>query len=183
MLATLALAAWRWRAGRGLATLPRWTAWACTAFWGSLLIGAALVLMPWQAPDANDWVQYASRYNALRAVKGFVWAVLLYALLRQSDLPVSQQLRRYFVPGMVSGLALGLIIVLRERMVYPGLFDFDSGYRIAGAFADMHVGGPSIETWLVMATPFVLLWPGSAAHRGGCCHRWRCSCSRCTPWR
>jgi O-antigen ligase len=94
----------------------------------------------------------------LYAVKGFAWAALLYALLRQSDLPVSQQLRGYFVPGMVGGLALGLLVVLRERLVYPGLFDFDSAYRIAGAFADMHVGGPSVETWLVMATPFVLLW-------------------------
>ncbi len=169
VLATLAVAAWRWRTGRARIDertderidsdgLPRVTVWALVVFGCSLLAGVVFTLLPWQAPGVDDWVQYGSRYNALRAAKGFVWAVLLYTLLRQSALPVPHQLRRYFVPGMVSGLALGILIVLRERMVYPGLFDFDSGYRISGAFADMHVGGPSIEAWLVMATPFILLW-------------------------
>lgn len=158
VLATLAVAAWRWRAGRGFEPLPRTVRWSLALFGASLVIALLVALFPWRAPDANDWAQYTSPYNALRAVKGFLWALLLYALLRQSDLPVMRQLQSWFVPGVATGLALGLVVIVCERIAYPGLFDFDSRYRLAGAFTDMRAGGPSIETWLVMAAPFALLW-------------------------
>lgn len=158
VLATLAMAAWRWDARRGLPRLPRLPAWGLFAFTGVMAIGVLTALYPWRLPLAWDWTHYTSPYNALRAAKGFVWALLLFALLAQSEQAPARQLRRWLVPGMTLGLTLGLIIILRERLLYPGLFDFDSIYRISGAFADMHVGGPSIETWLVMTAGFALLW-------------------------
>lgn len=158
VLATLAVAAWRWRSGRGWVVLPRPALWALAIFAGSMALSLLVALLPWQPIDVNAWSHYASQYNALRVAKGLAWALLLFALLRQSDQPVSVQVERWFVPGMAIGLVLGVLAVLRERLVYPGLLNFDSRYRISGLFTDMHAGGPSIETWLVMTAPFVLLW-------------------------
>ncbi len=158
VLATLAVAAWRWNPAAGLPRLPRLPAWGLSAFSALVVLGVLLGLSPWRLPEAWDWTHYTSPYNALRAAKGFFWAVLLFGLLNQSTQTPAQQLRRWFVPGMTLGLALGVFLILRERLLYPGLFDFDSIYRISGAFSDMHVGGPSIETWLVMTAGFALLW-------------------------
>ncbi|MDX9740771.1 MAG: VanZ family protein [Gammaproteobacteria bacterium] len=158
VLATLAVAAWRWNPGAGLPRLPRLPALGLAAFAAAMALGVLIALYPWRLPDAWDWTHYTSPYNALRAAKGFVWAVLLFGLLTQSTQAPARQLRQWFVPGMTLGLALGVFLIIRERLLYPGLFDFDSIYRISGAFADMHVGGPSIETWLVMTAGFALLW-------------------------
>lgn len=158
VLATLAVAVWRWNPKAGLPRLPRLPAWGLAAFAAMTVLGVLIELYPWRLPDAWDWTHYTSQYNALRAAKGFVWALLLFALLGQSALTPAQQLRQWFVPGMTLGLGLGVFLVIRERLIYPGLFDFDSIYRISGAFSDMHVGGPSIETWLVMSAGFALLW-------------------------
>jgi hypothetical protein len=158
VLATLAIAAWYWNPRAGLPRLPRLPAWGLAAFAAVTTLGVMIGLYPWHLPDGWDWTHYTSQYNALRAAKGFVWAVLLFGLLGQSALTPAQQLRQWFVPGMTLGLAIGVFLILRERLLYPGLLDFDSIYRISGAFSDMHVGGPSIETWLVMTAGFALLW-------------------------
>ncbi|MDZ7803440.1 hypothetical protein [Thiohalophilus sp.] len=120
----------------------------------------SLVLSLWPLPplNVNTFIDYMSPWNGLRAIKGFVWAVILYYVLPRSGMPVSELLRRRFVPGMVLGLAGLVLVLLWERATYPGLFNFQSTYRVTGLFADMHVGGPSIETYLLMGLPFVLVW-------------------------
>ncbi|TVR57198.1 MAG: VanZ family protein [Candidatus Competibacteraceae bacterium] len=164
LLATVAVIALRWQAGRGIVSLPRTVAWALAVFALSVAISLGIGLLPLPPADANALVHYTNNYNALRDAKGFLWALLLFALLRQSQLSVEDLMQRWFVPGMALGLTGAAGVVLWERAAYPGLFDFEIRYRISGLFTDMHVGGPSIEAYLVMATPFALLWAWQRRH-------------------
>jgi hypothetical protein len=140
------------------AHLHRGFAWLLGLFTVSMFLSLAWALWPVPPVSINTFVDYMSPWNGLRAAKGLVWALLLYALLARSGIAFAVLLERRFVPGMVLGLAGLAAILLWERATYPGLFNFDSGYRVTGLFADMHVGGPSIETYLLMALPFVLVW-------------------------
>ena len=60
--------------------------------------------------------------------------------------------------GMVAGVGVVGGVVLWERMAYPGLLDFAAVYRVTAWFWEMHVGGAAIDTYLAMASPFVLLF-------------------------
>jgi hypothetical protein len=66
---------------------------------------------------------------------------------------------------MVMGLLAVTTVALWERMVFPGLFDFTSDYRISATFSGMHVGGAYIDGYLNAALPFVALWLVTAQRR------------------
>ncbi|MCG5517206.1 MULTISPECIES: O-antigen ligase [unclassified Ectothiorhodospira] len=158
LLATVAVMVFRWRPGMGGVSLPSGVKFAVLLFTFSVMISLILALYPFYAPDANTWAHYTHQYHGLYAVKGLMWAGLLLMCVGQLPQAPSQLFRDWFVPGMVLGAVGCIIWVLWERATYPGLLDFSSRYRITGAFFDMHVGGPSIETHLVMSVPFVMLW-------------------------
>ncbi|HUW38692.1 MAG TPA: VanZ family protein [Rhodocyclaceae bacterium] len=122
----------------------------------SFAIGTVRGLLPWQAPDANSFINYHSPYNALRISKGALWAFLLFGLLRRL-LAADQDIRRLFARGMVIGLAGTVAVVAWERLAFPGLLDFASDYRVTGPFSQMHIGGADIECFLTMAVPFLVL--------------------------
>lgn len=91
--------------------------------------------------------------------KGLLWALLLVGPLRR--------LRRWLgsatatgllIDGLVLGLAWTVLVVLWERHIHVGLFDFDDLFRVTGPFASMHTGGAYIEAWLALAFPVLLLW-------------------------
>ena len=132
--------------------------WALGAYLLSLLVATALALWPLPPFGVNDWARYDSPYNALRAIKGALWATLIAWLALALHVRPGDAWRRWLVPGLALGLAAAIAAVVLERALYPGLFDTDSRYRITGWFTDMHTGGPSIETWLVMCLPAVVLW-------------------------
>jgi len=144
-------------------TLPRGFAWAVGLFALSMLLSLLPTLGSLFPLSPNSFVDYSSPWNGLRAVKGLAWALLLYLLLPRSGLPLDALLQRRFVPGMVLGLAGLALLLLWERATYPGLFNFSSSYRVTGLFAEMQVGGPSIEAYLLMAMPFLLIWAGQRA--------------------
>ncbi len=121
----------------------------------SLLVAAARGLMPLQWPDANSFAHYYSGYNALRIVKGGLWAAAFVALYRRLPQPAPARLA-LFAAGMAIGLALTLAVVLRERLAFVSLLDFGSDYRVTGPFSAMHTGGATIECYLAVATAFAL---------------------------
>lgn len=138
-------------AGLGWAIHLSLTAYLAVVFYGLALLGPALL---------QEWEQgfhYAGAWNGVRAVKGLLWAVLLVAVLRLCGDRAEVLLRKWFLPGLLLGLAATVALVFWERATYPGLLDLGSRYRISGLFTDMHVGGPSIETWLTMSLPFLVL--------------------------
>ena len=143
----------------------------------ALLAGSGLWALARGLSDADgfnfDWFAgYADAMNSLRVFKSLGFALLFMPLLalesRTSNTRVSQRL----ASGMVVGLGLVTLAVLWERLAFPGLLDFSTHYRTVALFWEMHVGGAAIDSYLAMATPFVVwallaarhpvTWTGSA---------------------
>lgn len=118
---------------------------------------------PWGINFDSIWVQgYADPVNALRIFKSFGFAALFIVLLR-SDMQTATdtaQASRFLGRGMCVGLTVVTLVVLWERLVYPGALEFSTRYRTTALFWEMHVGGAAIDAYLAMATPFVAwaLW-------------------------
>jgi VanZ family protein len=124
-------------------------------------IGTLRGLLPWQWPDLNSFTNYYSPYNAVRIAKGALWALLLFALMPRFTV-AGRDIRSLFAVGMVIGLVGTIVVVVWERLVFPGLFNFTDIYRVTGPFSTMHVGGPDLETFLTAAVPFAVLMMVSA---------------------
>ncbi len=118
---------------------------------------------PWGLNLDSIWVQgYADPANALRIFKSFGFAALFIVLLRadlQTETDTAQG-SRFLGLGMCVGLTVVTLVVLWERLVYPGVLEFSTRYRTTALFWEMHVGGAAIDAYLAMATPFVAwaLW-------------------------
>ena len=119
-------------------------------------IGTARGLWPPRLPDANAFNNYFSPYEALRIVKGALWATLMWWLWRrlaaQARAPVA-----LLAGGLAAGLAWTAAVIIIERLAFTTLFDFTNDYRVTGPFSQMHTGGAYIECFLTVAAPFLLL--------------------------
>ena len=127
----------------------------------SLLLGTLQALLPWPELDANAFGNLWSPFNALRLVRGAVWAGLLWALARRQG-AAGLDVPRAFGHGLVVGLLGTVVFILAERAAFSHWFDFSDEYRIAGPFSAMHVGGAYVECFLVSTVPWLvarLLWP------------------------
>lgn len=124
----------------------------------SALISLAIGLWPLAPLDLNAFTHYTSPYNALHAIKGLVFAAAFLPLVQAEWHRDAPRFTTRLTWGMVLGLALELAYVVWERATYSGLWNVDTGYRITGSFPGMHIGGASIEAYLVLAAPFVWLW-------------------------
>ena len=132
----------------------------------SLLLSTARALMPWPGIDANAFANLTSPFNALRVGRGAVWGWLLWQLARRQQAgggDVAGALGR----GLVLGLLGTVIFILGERAAFSRWLDVADGYRVAGPFAAMNIGGAYVECFLVTALPFLLarLWPPAPAWR------------------
>ncbi|MES2103843.1 MAG: hypothetical protein V4634_07465 [Pseudomonadota bacterium] len=120
----------------------------------SVLIGCA----PYPALDANAFSNYYSPYNALRVGKGMLQALLLLPFLRIALQENAGKAYRAIGLGMVLGTLAAALVVIWERLSFPGLWNFYSGYRVVGPFSGMHTGGACVEAYFATAMPFVLWW-------------------------
>lgn len=128
-----------------------------TLFVISAAVSLGTAIFPLAPIDDNAFSSYFSSYNGLRSVKGLFFALALIPLLaREWSNPQLAASRLAF--GMSLGLGVEVLYVLWERATFPGLFNFETGYRITGSFHGMHTGGAYIEGYLVLAAPFVVLW-------------------------
>ena len=129
----------------------------------SSAISLGIGLWPLGALDLNSFASYTSSYNALRVAKSLMFALAFIPLLAYEwDEP--KRAARHLAFGMTLGLAAEVLYVLWERVTFPGLLNFESGYRITGTFPTMHIGGAYIEGYLVTALPFVALWAWQQRH-------------------
>ncbi|MFA5984808.1 MAG: VanZ family protein [Methylococcaceae bacterium] len=113
-------------------------------------------LLPFQTIDLNTFSNYYSNYNSLRIAKGAIWALLLSPFLRHAI--KNHFLAKYYWGfGVVLGLALMLSVSIIERLLFTGLFDFTTHYRISALFSSMHTGGGHIECYLALVMPFLTL--------------------------
>ncbi len=155
VLATLAVLLVR--APPGLADLPhnRLVQAALALLLGALFISTILGLLSPLGDTGQSANPYLRPDNALRLAKGPIEALALFPFLR-----ARQRMRGDALPRLGMGIALGLIavtlIVLIERALFAGIFDFRSDYRVAGPFASMHIGGGHIGAYTALALPFAM---------------------------
>ncbi|MGK2951977.1 MAG: O-antigen ligase family protein [Thiobacillus sp.] len=128
------------------------------AYAASACIGLVVGLLPLAPMDLNAFTQYTSSYHALHAVKGLAFALAFLPLIKAEWHAHSGQFTARLALGMTLGLAFELVYVVWERATFSGLWNFETDYRITGSFPGMHIGGASIEAYLVLAAPFVWLW-------------------------
>ncbi len=113
-------------------------------------------LLPWHLPGINEFSSYYSPYNALRIAKGVLWVFILYGLSGRLS-SIGHNVRRLFAYGMVAGLAGTIVVIVWERFVFPGMFNFTDVYRVTGPFSQMNTGGADIEAYLTLSTPFLVV--------------------------
>jgi hypothetical protein len=160
LAATLLMHAWRRPAPAPAAgwrmTAPARGALAlfCLSSCIALIIGA----WPFPVPVLNGLNHYYSPYNGVRLAKGLAWALLLWPLLREALAADVVKTQRRFALGMGVGVFAAALGVVAERAAFPGVFDFDSGYRAVGLFFAMHTGGAYIEAYFALALPFLAWW-------------------------
>ena len=123
---------------------------------GCYAIGVATTLL---APYVGESMSpYHEPLNALRIAKPLLYAaaVGLY-YWRSEDQP--QHAFLSFSGGCLLGLTATIATVVLERLRFCGLVDLESEFRVTGPFADMHIGGAQLDSYLVMSIPLVLmLW-------------------------
>ncbi|MDC8756874.1 hypothetical protein [Janthinobacterium fluminis] len=158
LLATVAIGYWRLADQPPLARLPALAAACIAALTLVWLFGMLKAMLPPPAIDVNAFSNYLSPYNSLRVGKSWCWAVLLLPLLTRTAGCGLVNLRRLFLPGMLTGLALVGLAALRERALFPGLLNFSSDYRTTAPFSAMHTGGAALDGYLALSLPFVAAW-------------------------
>jgi hypothetical protein len=99
--------------------------------------------------------------NALRLAKGLVEALVLLPFLRQRQ-RTHADASGWLACGIAAGLVAATLAVLAERLLFAGILDFRTDYRVAGPFSSMHVGGGHIGAYVALALPFALALFGPA---------------------
>lgn len=122
----------------------------------SFVISTLRGMRPFALPDANSFNNYYSPYNALRIVKGALWAALAYGLARRF-VAGGVDARHSFCWGMTVGLGLTVAVMLWERVAFSGLWNFSGSYRVTGPFSATHTGGAYVDCYLAAAVPFLLV--------------------------
>lgn len=129
----------------------------------SLGLSTLRAMSPWQGFDLNSFSNYYSPYNALRIIKGALWAVLFVVLWRRLA-DRGPERTRALCAGMAAGLALTVAFVLWERSQMVSLLDVSSDFRVSGPIAAMHKGGAYLECWLAVSSAFVMAWVVRTPH-------------------
>lgn len=132
----------------------------------SLLLSIGRALIPWPAMDANAFSNLTSPFNALRLGRGAVWGLLLWQLARRQH-AAGDDVTSALSQGMVVGLMATVIFIVGERLSFSHWLDVADGYRVAGPFSAMNIGGAYVECLLVTALPFLIVrrWPPAPAWR------------------
>ena len=109
-------------------------------------------------PDSalNELAGYQSPLNGLRVGRAFIWALAAFWLLNRSNSGVDNAGKR-FALGMTLGLFGVGCIVLWERLVFTGAFNFLHHYRVSSTFSATSTAGAQIESYLGAAAPFAML--------------------------
>lgn len=128
-----------------------------TLFVISTAISLGITTFPLDPFDYNAFASYYSSYNGLRSAKGILFALIFIPLLaREWNKP--ETAARRLALGISLGLSAEILYVLWERITFPGLFNFETDYRITGSFHGMNIGGAYIEGFFVLVAPFTVLW-------------------------
>ena len=109
----------------------------------------------WHAgpPGGSDNI-YLTGWETVRLALPLLSALVLLPFARARD-RVWHDALLCFAFGMVAGLGLLSLVVIAERIAFPGLWDFVADYRVVGSFSSMYIGGGHIGTYIAFAVPFL----------------------------
>ncbi len=102
------------------------------------------------------FTNYEDKAGAIRTAKALIAAVLFYfgCKILSDDLT---KLQNSLMLGFVGGLITVIAGCLFERWYFTGLSNLSTDYRTTGWFWEMHTGGATLDAYLVLAVPFLLL--------------------------
>ena len=120
----------------------------------SILIGLYRGIAGAATAEFGWFSGYNDAINSLRIAKSFLFALLLYPLLRIQALRSGRRTLELLFAGLAAGLAVASTAVVWERLAFPGLLNFSTDYRATALFWEMHVGGAALDGFLVLTLPF-----------------------------
>ncbi|NOX32924.1 MAG: hypothetical protein GXP56_04200 [Deltaproteobacteria bacterium] len=120
----------------------------------SYIVSTIKGIFPLESIDMNSFSNYYSGYISLRIVKGYVEALMILPMIRL-DIGNFANIKKYLIPGFLTGFAGVVFFALWERQLFPGLFNFSNDYRITSTFFEMNTGGAFIDGYLSMLLPLV----------------------------
>ena len=103
--------------------------------------------------DGRSGNPFLRQDNALRLAKSLAEALVLLPFLLQRRRTQPGALA-WLAGGIAAGLAVVTFEVLAERVLFAGIMDFTTDYRVAGPFSSMHVGGGHIGAYVSLALPY-----------------------------
>jgi len=155
VLVTLAILALR-RAPSRADVFPRGFAGAALGLFVVInMIGVAMGFVTAADAFQNSANPYLHPINALRASKGF-WVALLLLPFIAHEWRLDRRTPRRLAQGFAWALAVVVAGAVIERVLFTGLLDFSTDYRIVSTFMGMHLGGSQIAMFLVLAMPFTI---------------------------
>jgi VanZ family protein len=129
------------------------------------------------APWGDQLSVYFTQWNVFRISKGILWGVVFAIgsvwVLRGVGRTGRRQWQLTFLRGFnLAGLYVGSVVLV-ERWMFPGLWNWKYVYRATGPFFTMHVGDHHIDIFLAIAFPMVWanLWYPNVKKK----ERWLCS--------
>ena len=129
---------------------------AITLFLLSIIVGLYRGISSAATADFGWFGGYNDAINSLRVAKSFLFALLLYPLLRVEALRSGPRAMELLFAGLAVGLAVASMAVVWERIAFPGLLNFSADYRATALFWEMHVGGAALDGFLVLTLPFAV---------------------------
>jgi hypothetical protein len=155
VLVTIAVAFWHGRFSFIFLKENRLFGWLLMAisisFAMSLLIGILRV----EEGMESSYYLFHDSINGLRVSKGF-WGALLFLPMLDYEKRSGKAIGRFFSLGMIVGLLMCSAVIAWERLMFPGLFNFSSDYRVSGMFSGMLLGGALLDGYLILALPFFI---------------------------
>ena len=121
----------------------------------SVLASAVVGVWPLVPVDMNAFSNYLSTYNALRILKGYVWAGALLWLIGR-DAAAGRNVVAQLQIGLALGLLAATVTVFWGQLAFVGWLNLGSPFRAAGIVSATHVGGAYLEAMLVLLAPFGL---------------------------
>lgn len=111
------------------------------------------------APWGDQLSVYFTQWNVFRISKGILWGVVFSIssvwVLRRVGRSGRRQWQLFFLRGSsLAGLYVGLVVLV-ERWVFPGLWNWKDVYRATGPFFTMHIGDQHLDAFLTLVFPMV----------------------------
>jgi glycopeptide antibiotics resistance protein len=158
ILVTLVLGYWRLYPKTARHWPTRYLPLAFGLLWATWVVATIRGLWPLLNWPNNVLASSHSPYEAWSVGKGLLWTLLLVPLLRRVPAAKIENAQQLLLNGLVIGLALVCGIVLWERHVFVGIWNFESVFRVTGSFSNMHTGGAYIEAFIAFAFPVLVVW-------------------------